>query len=202
VCLANLHGLAATSESYLAQFAERYPFARAGTPLLVVPDDGRPPAYITTSSHWDLGVLWPALMHRTAPWKDHFATWVCAGSRRDRAEIWTHPDGYFAPSYRYSNSFIARPETWTGSAIPDPRLLAPVSAGEVPFPSSKVLFYDSEMAHVSVREPAFDAKPMLSADGHAAVHRVSAASAPVMNPFTGLARPLDDTPRGVRGRDY
>jgi prepilin-type processing-associated H-X9-DG protein len=64
------------------------------------------------------------------------------------------------------------------------------------------MFFDRELAHLPPSAADRDLVPMLFADGHADTKRRSLAAAPVVNPFSGLAESLHDTPGGVRGWDY
>ena len=203
-CLSNLRGIGQIIELYGQASRDRYPYAAADDWLRTNPPEDADRASIRDSNHFNkLRNHWPALVAGVAPWRAFFAAWVCAGARRPAGEPWKSGDyrGDGAPSYAYSGSFRARPEVWSAGAAADPTLLAPVSVGDVAFPARKVMFFDSEMAHLPPNADK-DNRPMLFADGHAALQRLSAAARPVVNPFTKQAEPLHDTALGVRGYDY
>lgn len=203
VCLSNLRGLGQVTEIYLARYSQHYPFATAGSPWDVSPD-GSASQTIATGNHFDLALYWTTTFHNVSPWPESFGAWVCSGSQRIKGEPWKYLDSLFVgiPSYHLSSAFVADPKLWSGSATADPSYLRAVNASEVRFPSSKTYMWDQERAHQQGRNEDFDPTLQLFADGHAAVHRVSDAKAPVVNPFTGTARPLADTPNGVAGVDY
>ncbi len=202
VCLANLRGIAQVMALYTERHAGKYPFARAGDPIDLSPE-GNGQSTLTYSNHFELRTYWAGLMHTTIEWRGAFPAWLCPGAPRRIGEPWiSEPDGEIGvPSYRYTSGFIADPRVWSGSAIADSALLRAVASHEVRFPAGKTLMWDQERAHLRAKDDR-DPTPQALADGHAAVKRVSAASAPVANPFTGFARPLLDTPNGVLGRDY
>ncbi len=205
-CLSNLRGLSTATTAYLGHSRDRYPFITANLPRRLSPPDDAEQISLQPGVHWNLRRDWPALMHEVAPWREWFRTWVCPGSPRDPAAAWVAAVpgiGSFdrQSSYTYCHGFFARPEVWAPGTTADPALLAAVSVGDVAFPARKVMFFDSEMAHLPPNADK-DNRPMLFADGHAALHRVSQAAKPVVNPFTKQAKPLHDTALGVRGYDY
>ena len=206
VCLSNLRGTGVTFGEYQAVNGGQFPFP---------PDDFRyaPPADIQTgttiSNRWDITLHWPTVVAPLAPWREFFPSWVCPGAQRGEGGAWeADPDGIGGantPSYFYSHTFIARPQLWSGSSGADASTLEPVWESDVVSPSAKVMLWDSEMAHLSATTPAQrDSRPLLFADSHAAVHRVSEAFEPVQNPLRAGAspRPFNDTRDGVAGRDY
>ena len=203
-CMSNLKGIAAVIELYTQASRDRYPYVDAGAWLRTSPPEDADGGSLLNTNHFNkLQDHWPAVVAGVAPWRGFFPAWVCAGARRPAGEPWKSGDyrGDGAPSYAYSQSFRARPEVWSPGTLADERLLAPVSVGDVSFPARKVIFFDGEMAHLPPNADK-DNRPMLFADGHAALHRVTAASKPVVNPFTKQAKPLHDTAMGVRGFDY
>ena len=203
-CLSNLKGIASVIELYTQANRDRYPYAEASAWLRTSPPEDADGSSIRDTSHFGkLQDHWPALVAGVAPWRAFFPAWVCAGARRPAGEPWKSGDyrGDGAPSYAYSGSFRARPEVWAPGAAADPAFLAPVAVGDVAFPARKVIFFDGEMAHLPPNADK-DNRPMLFADGHAALHRLSQAAKPVVNPFTKQAEPLHDTALGVRGYDY
>jgi len=204
VCLANLRGVVQTLDHYRFHHQDEYPFAQRGTPF---PTDPERHGFVTTSNHWDLEIHWPALVQKTAPWREHFGSWVCPGSERKPGAPW-EPARFSGvlviggSSYRYSNSFVARPELWDGRTAAVDALLRPTRGSEVRSPSRKAIFYDHEMAHVS-GQMARESRPVAFPDGHAALRRIRDARHPVPNPLKGgTAERLHDTPRGVLGWDF
>ncbi len=210
VCLSNLRGVGLSIGHYADEHKGQYPFIGLGGTSLPTTRDGR--GFIRYPDPWSLELGWTVMLFNSSPWEEHFASWLCPGAQRDPDKPWLPGDGRlpnghgipsFMSSYNYSHSFVASPEVWSGSATADPALLRPVRVSEVKHPANKVMFWDNEMAHLSNRSPArLDLRPMLFADGHAATMSLVAASAPVLNPFTGQARRLVDTRDGVDGRDY
>jgi len=89
-------------------------------------------------------------------------------------------------------------------ATKDEGLLRAVRYAEVQFPASKVVMFDSELAHLSplAREKGNAGVPMLFVDGHALALHPQDATPPADNPFVDLPESLHDTPAGVRGQDY
>ncbi len=214
VCVSNLRGIGQTIEHYARANSRRHPFAppsAAGADPLDLPMYPASPegdgSILVSMEPWAVSLQWPLLMHSVAPWREHFASWVCPGAVRGAGGPWESVEtapGVNGPitSYLYSTSFIAAPALWSGNAPADTSLLRPTLVSEVAHPSNKVVFWDGEMAHLSVRDQARrDQRPMLFADGHAATMRLSESSEPVRNPFTGAARRLADTRLGVDGRD-
>ncbi len=214
VCVANLKGLGATMQMYTQTHHGRYPFSpndedlayeSDGTTFYQFSPDADRTAGITIST-WDVEISWPAMMHKVAPWREHFESWVCPGAERGPDGPWNGigaSPGMGRSSYSYSTSFVASPSLWSGHAEADESLIRPTLVSEVAHPANKVLMWDSEMAHLSVKNNAtMDHRPMLFADGHAAVMRLSEATEPVQNPFGGEPRKLVDTPNGVDGVDY
>ena len=164
-----------------------------------------------TASHWEMSEQWPTVVAGMAPWREYFPSWVCPGAPRGEGGPWeSDPDpmsvvGANTPSYLYSHSFIARPPLWSGDSDADASLLQPVWESDVVNPSAKVALWDSEMAHLSAATSAQrDSRPLLFADSHAAMHRVSEAQEPVANPLRAGATPVpfNDTRDGAYGRDY
>lgn len=214
VCVANLKGLGLTMQAYTQSHHGRYPFVPNDEDLKYTsdgvtfypasPDGDR--SFGVTMSTWGLRSGWPRLMHKVAPWREHFDSWVCPGAERGPGGPWDGTGvsvGFGHSSYAYSTSFVASPSLWSGHSQADESLIRPILISEVTHPSNKVLMWDDEMAHLSARSSsALDHRPMLFADGHAAVMRLSDATEPVANPFTGASERLADTPFGVDGADY
>jgi len=169
----------------------------------VSPQSAADEQWVLSDDPWKLEALWPAVFHDVAPWREYFEVWICPGSDRAPGSPWGGADGATGvPSYHYSNSFGARPEVWSEGAIADPQFVRPVMLADVVTPSQKVVMLDAEQAHVPPQQFPSDVSPLLFVDGHARDHRFSLANRHVVNPFTGMGRPLHDTLNGVRGRDY
>ncbi len=206
VCLANLHGIGQTFATYRGEQRDRYPFAEPGASIPASPDGS---GVISPSSHWDLSHWWTGVVQRVAPWREHFASWVCPGSPRVQGEAWRLQSpgtislsGY--PSYSYSNSFVARPRLWSVGGTADGALLAPTRGSEVRTPSAKALLFDSELAHATVIEGDVVSRlPVAFADGHASRRDPGDATPPGENPLRdGPPQLLHDTPSGVHGHDF
>lgn len=199
VCLSNLHGLGQTMEQYLARYSQRYPFAPAGQLWKFSPDGGG----IITSNQFDFRLYWQTTMHDIAPWPESFRAWVCPGSPRLRTTPWILSNDVTTglTSYALASGFFADPKVWAGGSAADKNYLRAVAASEIIFPSSKTMMYDYENSH-DLPNVQPDPIPQLFADGHASIRRISDASAPVSNPFTGSATPINDTRNGAAGADY
>lgn len=201
ITLANLRQTHTIFEFYTQRYGETYPWFDGNSWIPLSPPDElggsiRP-------GYWDLTVYWPGLMHEVAPWREHFATWLGGGARRDDPPWVNMSSSLEVTSFEYCRSFMARPGLWRAGAVDDPNLRRPVRVGDVQSPASKVLLYDRELAHLRADPDADrDLRPMAFADGHAEEKRLSAASAPVALPGWEAGHPLHDTANGVRGRDY
>lgn len=203
-CLSNLRGLGAAMELYTQRFNGKYPFAIGGQKIDVSPDhDGM--ATLQLLSNFDVTINWPGLMHEVAPWRDWYSTWVCPGARRKSGEPWApspeNPLGPSGSSYVLSDSLLARPEAWSVGTAPNEQLVRAVGVVDVLFPSSKALMFDGERAHLAPRDDR-DLFPVLFADAHARIRRLSEAKKPGVNVLTGSSVPLRDTLDGARGKDY
>lgn len=191
-------------ELYTQRFNGKYPFAIGGQKIELSPDhDGT--AVLQIQSNFDVSANWPGLMHEAAPWREWYSTWVCPGARRKPGEPWSPPTdeplGPSGSSYSISDTLLARPETWSVGTAPSEQLVRAVGVVDVLFPSSKVLMFDGERAHLAPNDDQ-DMFPVLFADAHAKIRRLSEASKPGVNVLTGSSVPLRDTLDGARGRDY
>lgn len=206
VCLSNLRGISTVLESYLERYDDTYPFVRFNQPLAVEPpDEGG--GEMAWDDPWKLIIYWPATMHTIAPWRQYFEAWICPGSDRQADRPWVLAGGAMGmSSYSYSRSFQAAPVLWTSRAEKDPSLIRAIRSAEVQFPSSKVIMFDRELAHMTPQErrnPSSSSIPMLFGDGHARSLRRTEATPPSKdNPFVDDPVSLHDTPDGVSGRDY
>ena len=166
---------------------------------------------VATSSLWQFGTLWPALVSNITPWEEAYSTWISPG--RDKSlptldDIFTDLEPHEVVSYEYSNSFLASHRNWQDNAAEDPRLLGPTRPDEVTYSSQKVMLWDRHLTYLTTQpeivEGHYDANtPMVFADMHGAVENPLDAEegAPNPNNQTDIRR-LHNTPNGVRGRDY
>jgi hypothetical protein len=93
---------------------------------------------------------------------------------------------------------------WSGRPIANiDELKAPVRMAQVRFPGSKVFLFDGEApARAPANQPP-DKVAMAFIDGHAARHRRSDATEPVMPASDDvIVESLHDTKDGSNGRDY
>lgn len=196
--LANLRSIGQLVHAYTEQYTETYPWATGGINGCDIKMQFLPV--------WQMHLLWPVAMHEVIPPRELARMTLSPGARRDGAQR----DCGQPTSYHYSQSFLARPETWSGRSAADESLLRGVTIGMVIHPSSKALMWDWELPYKKEEPrragPDLDEPtPMLFADGHGAARTPSQASTPVENPFADsfsrTAR-LHNTADGVRGRDY
>lgn len=173
-------------------------------------------AIIGTSEPWHLSSLWAGLLASTAPWNENYPVWVSPGLETALPKL--DPlnmqfDGSLNPhvSWRYSNSFIAKPKVWSrkqpATASDWPALWKGTTPGDVLFPANKVMLWDADLAYVhpepKLENDHYHAKtPMVFADNHADVENPHDSTEPVTNPFNGSTVRLHNTEDGVRGRDY
>jgi len=203
ITLSNLHQTSLTFEQYLETYKETYPWAPEGAWFLISPT-GEEESRIQPG-YWDLKIYWVALMHEIAPWREYFSTWVDPGLVKAGELPWRREsiEGAGIPSYLLSDTFFGDPELWLPGTKASDTLLRAVHASEVLYPASKVMLYDAEQGYLRTSPQADrDPMPMLFTDGHALVKRVSQAARPASIPFKPGTMPLQDTPGGVRGRDY
>ena len=200
VSLGNLRSLTQILELYTQRYDDTYPWGQSGINWCGIP--------MWFDPIWELNRQWPILLYDELETVELRAISLAPGAQRE-AVSGIDPCGH-PPSYWYSRSFLARPETWSGSAVADPSLLRAVRVSWVSFPSQKVLLWEWEMPYLN-RLPRMsgvdidEAVPMAFADGHAALMAPSLATAPVPNPFPGGGDPLrrlHNTRNGVRGHDY
>ncbi len=212
--------------------AGHYPFRKAGTrPEGAPPGAPAPPpgvllvewwpkgTIIGVSSHWAHEYLWPGMLGAAATWQSHYATWVSPGRSTSLPESLPSAgvpgeDGEESPkiervvSYRYSNSFVAKPALWRQGTDLSAALLAPIASHEVVYPSQKAMVYDAELAYLRKAPPVVNghyqvATPMAFADGHADAKDPTEANPGAANPLNGgSTMNLHNTPEGVAGWDY
>ncbi len=220
--LANARTTTSSFHAYAEEF-QSYPFLKPGQ---VGPGLDRPApgdaimvrwwpdgVVIAVDPHWLLAGIWPGLVSTVAPWKEHYATWLSPGRDTELPNIpFEDPDAVTpeqAISYRYSNSFIARPALWREGATANQDLLHGVRQSEVAFPSNKALLWDAEIAYVRKAPPVVGGHYQMRtavafADGHADLHDPTAATPAAPNPMKDLEliMTLHDTPEGALGRDF
>jgi len=178
-----------------------YPYHTPGEWYLIGPPDQPQGLIYDSNDPWSMAYLWPTLMHRVAPWREHYTNWVGQGRdhgtpawESDRGGRWVHP------AYRMSNSFIATPATWGGPGTPR---VSPVSTGRVRFPSAKVLHFDAMRPYLPEHRRDEHARALLFADGSARTEHDEDAREPVQNLLADNSPELyHDTPEGVEGRDF
>jgi hypothetical protein len=181
------------------------PFAPAGSTFQTSPP-GNEGSSVTTGNFWDLSFYWASLFHDIAPWDEHFATWVVDDPRRDPDRPWLSGPfrGQGVPSFYYCRSMYARPAMWSGRPVTNiDDLRAPVRTAQVRFPGSKVFLFDGEAPTRAPANQRPDTISMAFVDGHAARHRRSDATEPVMPASNDvIVGSLHDTKGGSDGRDY
>ena len=202
VTLSNLRQLGATMEAYLAEYDQAYPYAPPDTWLVISPpDEGE--IDMIKPGYWDLDVYWTALMHDIAPWREHFSTWIGPGGVEDESAPWRRKNHNGTSSYYLSHTFFAAAALWAPATKDDPAFYRAVRAQEVLYPASKVMMWDAELTHLASSPNADrDHRPMLFADGHVKDRRLSEAAVPPEISFKPDTQPVQDTPKGVHGRDY
>jgi len=170
---------------------------------------------VATTNYFDHSWMWPAMVAPIDDWPDYWETWI---SPRKDQPLPNLDDFGFDPemsiedviSIRYSNSFIASPQYWSGANQDvDHSHLRAVKPHDVRFASNKVMLWDDDLSYmVGKKTPErvdglLDAKtPMCFADGHGDTLLPSDASEAVANPVTGETIKLHNTKDGVQGRDY
>jgi len=204
--LSNLRGIGQSIEVYCGTYRS-YPFAPAETLLDAMPPGEANAEQVGFSPVWLLEYAWPMLMHPVAPWDQHYATWISPGLQRPASRPWVRDPGVFfdtgaKPSYRYSNSFLARPAVWARDIEAGSAAIGPTTPADVAMPSLKVLMFDIDRAYLRANEGGAP-RPLLFADSSAAARQDSDAHAPVQNRLHGNP-PLryHDTPDGILGRDF
>ncbi len=201
--LTNLRTLGQTLSIY-ENTQQAYPFGRWGW--------ANPPETNNNYSFgflmWSIDRAWPVLMHDVAPWPEHARAWVSPGAADPNrfAKTWTDPISTFTtdlPSYRYSYAFIASGSLWDGRNKADESLIRLQRFANVVFPSGKVLMFDGERAYLSNEQGDSPRRPVLMADGSAAIRSDRDAQEPVRNPLRIQPPKLyHDTPDGIGGRDF
>ncbi len=203
--LVNLRQIGGAFEGYIKDYGT-FPFGREGRRYAAdyLGDPGE------TFPHFAFDVAWAVLLQHHAPWDEYWKAMFSPGRTVPKLRAGA---GY-PTSYLYANSFLARPELWSGRAREDlESLLRPVRPADVAYPSQKVLMWDGVVAYLRDPRPlddwsgfVADPTPMLFVDGHARERRVARATEPVINPLRkehvrGWIK-LNNTKDGAAGRDY
>lgn len=205
VVIANLRSVGVAFTSYTETYQGAYPWAAPGQ---LLPLHGGT-STIGDGSRFALSYMWPTLMHRVAPWPEHYGAWV--SERIPGVPAWQTGEGEGTirwPDYRYCRSFQGRPELWPSDAGGAPMLdpmefYRPTRTSDVLFPSSKVLAFDEERVYLRRPPEANDPRGVVLADGSASLRHDRDATPPVENRLTAHAPTVyHDTPGGVHGRDF
>lgn len=212
VSLNNLRGIGHTFAHYASAHRDEYPFPpRSGDdPNIFGPLHFDPPGPPNRPSYYyrDLWtfmeVIWPTLMHDVAPWPEHYESWLSPGKHLPDPDIpaWDQAQTRYT-SYRYSNSFIARPRVWSGDTSVTNDDIGPTRTSMVRHPSLKVLVFDAERAYLLPENAENHPRPILFVDGSAALRHDNDARSPAPNPLNNNSRRrYHDTPNGVHGQDF
>lgn len=222
VSLANVRTIGMTFNDY-ADHNGAYPYLEPGKrmpgmPMTPPPDAiavawWPPGAFIATNGPWGLAFLWPGVIADIAPWPDNFATWISPGRStdlpKDALDALPGAEGHdVTVSYRYSNSFVAKPALWRPGAAPDRTLLGATKPADVRHPAEKVMLWDDDLAYRTDVPPRLDGlwnapTPMVFADLHADARNPTQATAAVANVMNNNdSTRLHNTPDGVSGYDY
>lgn len=181
-----------------------YPYYPPDTPHLLGPPSDPIAIIFVDNDPWSISYLWVTMMHRVAPWTDHYSSWIGVG--RDYGGLpWLDAlidDQWLQPGYRMSNSLVATPHTWSRTETGTPRVGA-TRQGQIRYPSSKVLFFDGFRPYIRPEHRDEHSRGVLFADGSARDVLDTDATRPVMNRITELEPKLyHDTPDGIHGRDF
>lgn len=203
VALSNLRSLGVTLELFSSTHAALYPFVEPGSRIYYEPPGGLHNFYLTTDDRWVARYVWPITLHDTAPWEDHYESWLCPEDRPSSGPPWVSDSGAQRyPSYTYSNSFVANPAVWTTGASPTDADLKPQRATTVAFPSAKAVMFERDRRPLNERADG-GRQLVLAADGAAAPRIDAQSQRPVPNPLReNTALLYHDTALGILGRDF
>lgn len=197
--LADLRQIGITLSIYQGMYQDAYPYHEPGDPYLVGPPDAPIGLIFDSNDPWSMAYSWPALLHSSAPWAEHYRTWA-ARTDSGGPTPWQDSSGRWrAPVYQLSNTLIASPQVWQPSG--DARVRA-VRAHEVRFPSGKVISFDLDRPYLRATE-ASTRRGSLMGDASASMIDDNDATPPAINRLR--AEPpsqYHDTPSGVAGRDF
>lgn len=198
VMLSNVRDTGMMFDLYTQAYDRFYPFHALGEPFQDRPPESGPPS-LWTDDPWAMRYAWPTVMHRVAPWSEHYRTWAPPWSDAEGRHPWQSAVGGIRwPVIAYSCSFTARPEAWS---VDDRELgdaLRGVRATEVLSPSGKVLLFDATPASESNVVTRAVGLADLSAD-----RRSDADATPPVQNRINSRDPMryHDTRDGVRGID-
>lgn len=215
--LANLHNLALSLQAYALANQSRNPFPPSHNyPISgsingyfgpITQDPSGDPRDTPESPHvfftpiWNMDVFWPGVMHQVAPWPEHYESWLSPGRLAQEPSDATSFE--VSVSYHYSNSFLASPRVWGGSAGVTKADIGPTRVTDVAHPSNKVIMYDSDRSYLRQAPTPSDPRPLLFADGSASARRDSDATPGTPNPLNNGSKAIyHNTPNGVLGRDF
>jgi len=203
--LSELRQIGVSMQLYVEDAGGLYPYFPPNTPHLIgPPEDPMGITYVGNDDPWSMAYMWVTLMHRVAPWQEHYASWIGVGRESGRLP-WLDPDaepdnGWLIPGYRMSNSFVASPGTWSDNGV---ARIQSIRAGQVRYPSAKVIFYDGARAYLRGDDRSQSSRGVLFADGSARGALDADAASPVQNRLKkGTPNIYHDTPMGVEGRDF
>ncbi len=218
--MANARTIALTFDQYSEQY-NAYPYAKQGVPHPNLPDEQPGPDIILVpwwpdgvvigiDDHFATELLWPGIVSNYASWPENYPVWVSPGLPTDLSEIDPFDvDIEDMVSYRYSNSFVAKPQLWAENPTDiHENMLAAVAPHEVTFPSNKVMLWDTHLAWLPDTPESDNGiylapTPMAFADQHADIRNPADAEPTVANPLRdGYDAPLHNTRDGVHGRDF
>jgi len=209
--LANLHNLALTLQAYSQENQSRNPFPPINSlasnygPISLQPSgsltEGPTTTLVFFGDVWSMQWFWPGVMHRVAPWPEHYETWLSPGRLgQENDDVYV----YGVPvSYHYSNSFLARPRVWSGSAGATDADIGATRVTDVSYPSNKVIMFDFDRSYLRDAPTPTDRRPLLFVDGSASARLDSDATPGVPNPLNHNSKSIyRNTPQGVLGRDF
>lgn len=213
--LANLSGIGKSLEIYAQANRMRYPYpprdedgensASHGPsfgPLFATSRPGPDDSKLFFSPVFRMERYWPLVLLEAAPLEEHIQTWISPGH-----ESLANPEAIlniFPPrvSYRYNNSFVAKPRVWSGAPGVTWDDIGPQMVTNVAHPSAKVVMYDSDRSYLAKDPTPTDPRPLLFVDGSASLRLDSDARAPVENPLDESRRRYHDTANGILGVDF
>ncbi len=199
--LNDLRQIGATMQLYVDDAGGMYPYFPPDTPHLIgPPEDPIGIIYVGDDDPWSMAYMWVTLMHRVAPWSENYTSWIGVARESGRLPWMDSENGWLIPGYRMSNSFVASPGTWSDTGV---ARVQSIRAGQVGYPSAKVMFYDGVRAFLRGGDSGQHPRGVLFADGSARNMMDNDATMPVTNRLTGGTPSIyHDTPMGVKGRDF
>ncbi len=201
--LSELRQIGVSMQLYVEDAGGLYPYFPPNTPHFIgPPEDPLGVIYVGDDDPWSMSYFWVTLMHRVAPWQEHYASWTGVGRESGRLP-WLSADvdnRWLPPGYVMSNSFVASPGTWSDNGV---ARIQSIRAGQVRYPSAKVIFYDGARAYLIWADRDQYTRGVLLSDGSARGVLDADAATPVQNRLKkGTPNIYHDTPMGVEGRDF